>query len=325
MNKVHSDGVKSTLSFSEKENRCRITFDNCLRNGRRFYHLCTPGEVQQIVFCSKDDYEAGMLIAAISLKAFPGLRIITFEIMSNHIHFILLGTKEEVEAFFSLFKSKLQRFLKNDGRVVDLSRFTANIIEINDLEALRNQIVYTNRNNYVVDSDNTPFTYPYGANGYYFFPTFSRVGGIRFEELTIRERRSLLRSHDIDYPGDYLVVGNYFSPACFCSISLGESMFRDARHYFHKISREIESYKTVAAIVGDSIFYTDDELLSVVYGICRKDYGGQKPALLTASDKIELARTMHFDYNANNGQIARMLKVPIATIESLFPRREMAR
>ena len=102
-------------------------------------------------------------------------------------------------------------------------------------------------------------------------------------------------------------------------------MFRDARHYFHKISREIESYKTVAAIVGDSIFYTDDELLSVVYGICRKDYGGQKPALLTASDKIELARTMHFDYNANNGQIARMLKVPIATIESLFPRREMAR
>ncbi len=112
--------------------------------------------------------------------------------------------------------------------------------------------------------------------------------------------------------------GHYFSPASFCDIALGESLFRDARHYFHKISRDVESYREVAALVGDSIYYTDDELVSLVYGICMKEYGNAKPTLLTIAEKQKLARRLHFDYNASNEQIGRILKIHLSVLESMF-------
>lgn len=39
---------------------------------------------------------------------------------------------------------------------------------INDLKALREAIVYVNRNGYVVNPSHTPFSYPWGTGRYYF-------------------------------------------------------------------------------------------------------------------------------------------------------------
>ncbi len=315
---VTPGGSGSALSFREKENQCQSVFNSCLATGAGFYHLCTPGEGQQIIFETDLDFETGMLAAAICLHDSPNVRILTFEWMSNHVHLILLGINEEIRAFFLLLKTRLKRMLKQRGRIVDLSGFTPKLIAVDSLESLRNQIVYVNRNNYLVDPRYTPFSYPYGANGCYFSGSPVAFGERRYDELSFREKRELLHSHNLDYPGEYRVRGHYFSPASFCDIALGESLFRDARHYFHKISRDVESYREVAAVVGDSIYYTDDELVSLVYGICMKEYGNAKPTLLPIAEKQKLARKLHFDYNASNEQIGRILKIHISVLESMF-------
>ncbi len=251
----------------------------------------------------------GMVLTATVLKEVSGVRIITFELMSNHVHFILYGTKEDVELYFTNLKLKLRRLLKISGKIVDLKGFKPNIIAIDDLESLRNQIVYTNRNNYLVDPSQTPFSYPYGANGYYFNPTAKALYRSRYGDLNTRERRDLVHSRDMNYPDSYCVVDNHFSPFSYCDIKLGEAFFRDARHYFYKVSRDIESYKEVASLTGDLTYYTDDELYAAAIVICRNEFGGMRPALLPTEQKKELATRLHYGYNANNKQISRLTKL----------------
>lgn len=306
-------------SFNDKENRCKRVFQQAVNQYGGFWHLCTPGDGQALVFRKQADYVFMMTAVAMCAYAFPDVRVITFEIMGNHIHLMLCGLPERILAFFERLKKKLKRYLAQSGDVVDLSRFECkNLIAADSLESLRNQIVYINRNNFLVDPDNTPFSYPYGANGYFFMPgSTTRSDGV-FSDLTIWERRTFVHSRNTDYPGEWLTIDGYFSPANYLALDIGEGVFRDARHYFHKVSRDIESYGEIAALLGDAVYYTDDELNAVIYRICRSQYGTDGPLLLPARAKLDLSRTLHFDYNADNAKIARLLKLPRSVLDQQF-------
>lgn len=263
-----------------------------------------------------------MTIIAICAHDCPGVRIITFELMSNHVHFVLCGEEEACRCFFALFKKRWNHYLHFRKIVVDLSGFIEKTIPILTLESLRNQIAYTNRNNYVVDPSYTPFSYPYGSGNCYFLPVNQNRADSRFGLLTIRQKRALIHSHQIDYPADYAIIDGYLSPASYCAISFGEAIFRDARHYFFKVSRDIESDKEVAKALGEMVYYTDDELNAILYKKCKTDYDGQRSSLLPQKDKLDLARMLHFDYNADNDKIARLLKLSPSLVDSLFPTRK---
>lgn len=261
-----------------------------------------------------------MNILAICSRLVPKVKIITFQLMSNHLHLTLSGPREEVLRLFSLFKRYLGKYLKGRGLSVDLSMFEANQRELCSLQELRNVITYNNRNGYVVTPDSTPFTYPRGANAYY-YNCFAKS---RFREsqstLSKAERRALIHSHDSDYLYEPIItVDGYACPMSFCSISFGEGIFRCASHYFREISRNIESQKEIAKELGEQVFYTDDELFSVILSICKDKYGGQKPSLLPAAAKSELALLLHHEYNAGNKQIQRMLRLEASFVNSLLP------
>ena len=69
----------------------------------------------------------------------------------------------------------------------------------------------------------------------------------------------------------------------------------------------------------DSIFLTDEELYSALYSHIHKEYSAKTSSELTAQQKIDTARYLHFNYNATNQQLRRMLKIELAILEELFP------
>ena len=309
-------------SFNDKEYRCKRVFEWAVRRYGGVWHLCTTGKKQSVIFRG-DDYVYGMTLVAMCAHDCPGVQIITFELMSNHVHFVICGTKEQVLAFFALFKKRLVRYFASIGKKVDLTHFVCeDPIAIDNVESLRNQIGYTNRNNFVVDPDQTPFSYPFGANSYFFTPVNKARKEKCFGDLTVREKRILLHTKKIAYPEQYVIVDGYFSPMNYCRLDIGEGVFRDARHYFNKLSKNIESYKDIAAVLGDSIYYTDDELGDILYRIRVERFGGQRIALLKKNDKLDLARELHFDYNADNGKISRLLNLDKSIVDALFPSRK---
>ena len=165
----------------------------------------------------------------------------------------------------------------------------------------------------------TPDSYPWGGGCAYFSPWLKHIKTTPLGNLKVNSQRALLHTRDVAPLSQLLEVGGMPFIPSFCDISLGESMFRDARSYFNSLTRNAEAFSQIASTLKDSIFLTDEELYSVICSHISKEYSVKTPAQLNAQQKIDTARQMHFGYNASNQQLRRMLRLDLSILEELFP------
>ena len=305
----------SALSFSEKERVCECIF---IDNGP-YWHVYTDGTKMQNIFCNEEDFKIGMWCLAAALHLCKSVRAITFELMGNHVHLILAGQKEDCIKAFGLFVERLRQAFPKRQRIIDWSKLKMEILPIESLQALRNEIIYVNRNAFVANPMYTPDSYPWGGGCAYFCPWLKHLATTPLGELPILTQRALLHTKKIAPLADLRIIDSMPFIPSFCDIKLGESMFRDARSYFNSLTRNAEAFSQIAARLKDSIFLTDEELYSVICSHINKEYSVKTPSQLSAQQKIDTARQMHFNYNATNQQLRRMLRLDLAILEELFP------
>ncbi len=149
----------SALSFSEKERICESIF---VSNGP-YWHIYTTGTKMQNIFCCEEDFIVGMWCLASALHLSKGVQALTFELMANHVHLIVAGQRENCIKAFELFATRLRLAFPKRQRAIDWSKFKMDILPIESLQALRNEIIYTNRNAFVVNPAYTPDSYPWGG------------------------------------------------------------------------------------------------------------------------------------------------------------------
>ena len=305
----------SALSFSEKERICESIF---IANGP-YWHVYTDGTKMQNIFCCEEDFIDGMWCLASALHLCKSVRALTFELMGNHVHLILAGQREDCIKAFDLFAARLRQAFPKRRRVIDWSKFKMDLLSIESLQALRNEIIYANRNAFVATPTYTPDTYPWGGGCAYFSLWLKYLTTTPLGELPILTQRALLHTKKIAPFTDLKVINSIPFIPSFCDISLGESIFRDARSYFNSLTRNAEAFSQIASRLRDSVFLTDEELYSVICSHINKEYSVKTPAQLTAQQKIDTARHMHFGYNASNQQLRRMLRLDLSILEELFP------
>ena len=286
------------------------------------WHLCTPGTHQCAIFRRREDYVFGMNLVALAASSFrEEVKILTFELMSNHFHFVLACQEPTLNVFFDFIYKRLRRYLMAEQRSGDVNDLVFNYFAVDNLRYLLTLIAYVNRNGYLIDTNHTPFTYPWGSNMFFFNPCVNDMLAVEVSTLSLEKKRQLFKSRNFDIQGNYRFLTNagFISPASYCEVALVESLFKDAHCYFSFISRKVESFSQIAKELGDSIFYTDEEIYSAVYSICIRKYDVKNPTLLGRNEKIEMAKTMKYDYNANNSQIMRILKIDERILDELFP------
>lgn len=145
-------------NYNEKERSCEATFFSA----GPYWHAYTSGKETPILFTGSDDLRFAMNVIAQAADKFPELRIIAFEVMNNHFHFVISGSESVIQAFFEFIRKRIFRSVPG----IKYAKLT--IKPIKDLHSLRNNIIYTNRNGYVADPNYTPFSYPWGTGCYYF-------------------------------------------------------------------------------------------------------------------------------------------------------------
>ena len=303
------------LSFSEKERICEKRF---ISNGP-YWHLYTDGTQMQNIFCCEDDFKTGMWNLAASLHMCKSVHALTFVLMTNHIHLILSGHQLECIKVFDLYATRLKRAFGKAERSIDWSRFKMNILPIEDVQALRNEIIYVNRNAFVANSAYTPNSYLWGGGCAYYNPWLGHLKTSPLGKLKVRTQRELLHTRDVSPFTDLIEIDSIPFIPSFCDIQLGESMFRDARSYFNSLTRNAEAYSKIASRLKDAIFLTDEELYTVVNSYINKEYSVRSTVLLNAQQKIDTARYMHFNYNASNQQLRRILRMDLSVLDELFP------
>lgn len=294
--------------------------DICLQRFSRMnpcYHLWTP-ENFEIIFRNDAEFTVGMGIIAIAAQCFPEVTILTFELMTNHLHIMASGEEQRLRMMFGQIKKHLMRMASDAGRTINWAAFNPGIRLLDSLSDARNVLIYDNRNGFLVNDSYTPFSYPWGANVCYFNPDARK----RFNESsvfsTIKDRRAITRSHISDGIKGLKTLDGIFSPFSFCNIEMGESLFRDAVHYFYMLGRNIESNKEIAKEIGESISYTEEELYAAVSVRCRQEFGTANPSQIPAHAKLGIAKFMRYEYNASIKQIQRMLRLDTGVLHSLF-------
>ena len=284
------------------------------------WHISTP-ENHEIIFRTIEDFKTGMSLVGITSRLVPSITILTFELMSNHMHFCIIGNLEDIKRFMKLLAYFLERFFKAKGRLIDLSEVAATAPrQLNSALEIRNVLSYDNRNGFLVNPNTHPFSYPWGANKYFFNPEARLRYAKESIPLSIREIRKITRSRKADkIPAGLKKIDGYICPLSFCDIEAAESYYRNASNYFYELSRNIESHRTIAKEIGENTIYSDDELFRIVNSIGKERFGNLPLTSLSQDQKTELAITMHFEYKATKKQIARMLKLDIGVLDIIFP------
>lgn len=311
INSLSKSGLEG--DFSKQEQYCEFLYTQ----SGPFYHLCTGNE-SPLIFSSEEHYIYATNSIAICVADSP-IQILTYALMSNHVHFVLQGSKDECESFFERFKKRVKHYFSIKQSVIDFTYFECKLYPIDSLSMLRNELVYTNRNGYVVQSHRTPFSYPWSSAYLYYNIESQFIVGELYSSLNYRERRLLCRSHAIELPPQYRVSRGMFLPQSFTAYRTGMEFFRNAHSYLSLLLKNVESYANLAKRHADNIFLTDDELYQAVIQLCQKTYNTKFPSTLPPKEKIELARKIHFDYNASNGQICRILKIERKIVAEMFP------
>ena len=137
-------------------------------------------------------------------------------------------------------------------------------------------------------------------------------------EIKVSRVRELTHYRDINDLARLKFVGDVPFIPSFCRVDIGQSMFHSARSYFGLLTRNAEAFSQIASRLKDSVFLTDDEMFLVAVKTS-EDRFSTKIALLTPEQKIQLARILHFDYNASNNQLRRILKLEMNVLNELFP------
>ena len=284
-----------------REDECELLF----RNSGKIYNANTP-ENHPIVFSSIEDFKTGMSILAVCARISPAVKIYAFQLMTNHIHIVIGGDDRSIMEFFKYFVERLEKYFAGTR---DLRDFKLKLFPVTDLSYLRNAIVYVNRNGFVVNNDVTPFSYPWGSSPYFFQSLAARYSKLAGRPIGTVQLRALIHSRSCDMLNDLKVVDGYITPMEFCDIAAAESFFRDAKQYFYLISRKVESYSEIAKSIGEAVFYNDNDLYTAAVKIARDNFGSHDLRTLPSAAKLELAKRLHYDYNANAKQLQRLLAV----------------
>ena len=278
------------------------------------YNANTP-ENHPLIFTKDDDFKAGMTILGICCLEYPDVKLYAFQLMSNHFHAVLGGSESRIQEFFGFFASRLGKYFETCLITDD---FKLKLFPIDNLAYLRNAISYVNRNGFVVNDNVTPFSYPWGSGSYFFQPMVKRLALISDGTLGVKSVRTLMHSRYLDHYKDMPLVDGYICPLLYCDIESSEHLFRDAKHYFYLISRNVESFSEIAKSIGETVFYSDSDLFLVANKYAKTNYGTSRLSDLDSRQKIELAKKLHYDYNAGDKQLQRLLRLSQDVVDALF-------
>jgi REP element-mobilizing transposase RayT len=287
--------------------------------GGPFFHLHTKPLENGLILQTLEELDIALSFLAIAILA-SDCRLLAFAIMNNHFHFILEGTEEACLAFYRDFQHRLAKYFSKEHRAGPVLAATPGLTSINNLKQLRDEIVYVCRNPFVDRQDVNPFSYKWCSGYLYYNDMLDMMSpGEAVSDWPVARRRAFNHERNADTDPRLRALNGVALPSCFTDFRRVMSFFENARQFTNWMLKSVESQLEIAKRIGDQLFLDDIELWQVVSGLCKKTYCVSHPRELSADNRVRLIKSLKYDYNASNAQIARCLGFPRATIDQMFP------
>ena len=244
--------------------------------------------------------------------------VLAFTLMSNHLHFVLGGEREDIALFVERLKRSYSMYLNRRYGVKEfLRRNKADIKEIAmEDEALERAIAYVQMNCVAANICSHPSQYPWGTGSTFF--DSSPKHGTQLCELSARARKRLLHS-EYSCPGHW-ALGEYgfILPREYVSVSVVENLFRTPARmdYFLRTSSKAKRRLEI----GEERLpaFRDHIILSALPDLLRSLFQKDTFRELNMDEKTEFMRQVRFRFSADINQVARVCGVSYAEAARMF-------
>ena len=285
---------------------------------RKIWLISTDHLEEDLWFRDEEDFKVGMNFVAIQAACCPEVVVLAFILMSNHVHFVLWGTREEVELFIRQFKHRYSIYYSNRWGIKKILRLNGmDIKEIPyDDEAPERAVAYVQMNCVAANICSHPSQYPYGTGNVFF--NQKGGGGTRLCDLSARARERLLHTNCETLPPDWrLGPDGYILPQEYVDARSVEARFRSPQrmNYFlttsSKARKRLESKEHLPA-------FRDQIILAALPDLCRSLFGKESFGTLSPGEQTEFMRQIRFRFSADVNQIARVCGLSYAEAARLI-------
>lgn len=307
-----NQAIPAQKSKRLREKEAEILF----KNSGPYVHVYTRAIESDIIFKDKEERYVAITYMAMA-AADANVEVIAYAMMSNHFHFIIRGTR--AQSYFDAFIRRLTTYLSRHGRPGVLKGMMAGYTEITSLKQFRDELAYVIRNPFVVREDIHLFAYPWTSGFLYFNPFLRILPATPVDNMSIQQKRMITKSKDCNLPKGLTLLGSFVNPASFVNYKLAEALFVTARQFTLWTMKNVEAQVETALRLGEVPTFPDEELLPIVFRLCREEFGQQKISDLDSQQLTSLAKRLKYDYHASNKQLARLLNMTSDKVDAMFP------
>lgn len=285
---------------------------------KKIYLLTTEHLKKGLWFRDDEDFRVAMNFVAIQAASSPEVGVLAFLLMSNHVHFVLVGTKDSVEAFVNGLKHRYSIYYRRRYGVKEfLQRNCLDIRTIPyDDEAPEKAIAYVQMNCVAANICGHPSQYVWGTGNSFFNP--SPKVGKPLGEFSGRARKKLMHSEFDLLPEDWLICSEGFIiPASYVDVKAVEKLFRTPKRMNYFLVNSSKAKKRLEADENLPSF-RDQTILAALPDLCRGLF--QKDAFfqLRPDEQSEFVRQIRFRFSADATQIARVCGITYAEAARLL-------
>ncbi len=280
---------------------------------KKYYWLVTTDHLEEgLWFRDEDDFKVGMNYVAI-LAHRSQIVVLAFILMSNHVHFFLMGTREEVELFINEFKRQYAKYLRHKYGAKEFLR--RNFVEFKpiplDDEAPERAIAYVQMNCVAAGICAHPSQYLWGTGNLFFNP--SKPVGRPLGSFSKRARIRLLHSNIDTLPTDWPVADDgYVLPQAYVDVHTVETLYRTPHRMNYFLNNSSKAKKRLETADEHLPSFKDQTILAALPDLCRSLFGKSKYTELSPDNQTELIRQIRFRFSANVNQIARVCGITYA-------------
>lgn len=280
--------------------------DGC--NAICFYHVCTDGEDNGIVYTSENDYRQAITISAIcAFKA--DVRIVCFCHMSTHSHFVIWSDSYDKADYFSnSFKRDYSRYfvLKYKTGPVYCG-ISAKPILIADRYYLMNCIAYVLNNPVAAKITARAEDYRWSSFNAYFNGSYD--DSVPIERYGVRNIRNILKTKTkLQDAGFRINPDGSLNLKSYIDYRFVERMYGGKKEFYRSMAMTDNAVEE-ARYVPHIVRFSDTELYAEALEISRQKYSTDTLNLLTKERKIALIMPLHRRTKASVERIARILRI----------------
>lgn len=257
-------------------------------------------------FRDDEDFKVGMTHVAIGAQGGVVI-VLAFILMSNHVHFVLYGTRKEVEDFMVALKQRYSLYLsKKYGERDFLRRNHVDYKLIpSDDEALEWAIAYVQMNCVAANICSHPSQYPWGTGNVFF--NASKAMGRSIGSMSGRECKRLLHTSSKNLPEEWVVSDDgYILPENYVAVKTVESCYRHAKRMNYFLRNSSKARRRMDTADDKLPSFRDQTILAALPDLCQSMFGKEAFGVLTPSEQIEFVHQVRFRFSANVNQVARV-------------------